>query len=88
MEKIFVEHSWILILLVVWSIPWKGAALWRSARRGHTGWFIALLLLNTLAFLDILYIFVFSKMGKQKNQEPPMRQPEQVVQRQNNKFIV
>ena len=58
----------ILILLVVlWTLPWKGFALWKAAKRGEKKWFIALLALNTLAILEILYIFVFSK--KKKNSE-------------------
>ena len=42
-------------------MPWKGIALWKSARNKQKNWFIALLLFNTLAVLEILYIFVFSK---------------------------
>lgn len=51
----------VLICLVIWSIPWKGFALWKSARRGEKVWFIVLLLVNTLSILEILYIFVFSE---------------------------
>jgi len=50
-----------MIALALWSIYWKGRSLWKSARAGHTGWFIALLLINTAGILDILYIYVFSK---------------------------
>lgn len=51
----------LMILALLWTLPWKGYALWIAARKGESYWFIALLLLNTLAILDILYIFVFSK---------------------------
>ena len=60
MEKIFAGHPWIIVLILLWTLPWKGAALWRAARRGHIGWFLALIILNTLAILDIIYIFLFS----------------------------
>lgn len=50
-----------LTLAVIWTIPWKGVALWKSARRGQKVWFVLMLILNTLAILEILYIFVFSK---------------------------
>lgn len=50
-----------IILAVIWTIPWKGVALWKSARRGQKVWFVLMLILNTLAILEILYIFVFSK---------------------------
>lgn len=51
----------LMVLALIWTLPWKGYALWIAARKGSSYWFIALLLLNTLAILDILYIFVFSK---------------------------
>jgi len=50
-----------LVIAAVWTIPWKGVALWKAARRGEKIWFIVLLLINTLAILEILYIFLFSK---------------------------
>ncbi len=46
---------------ILWTLPWKGWALWRSARRNEQKWFIALLLINTLGLLEILYIFKFSE---------------------------
>ena len=51
----------VIVLSALWTIPWKGFALWKSARRGDRGWFILLLLVNTLAIFEILYIFFFSK---------------------------
>ena len=62
------EGSSLLILpLLLWSIPWKGVALWKAAKNGHKKWFIALFLLNTLAILEIAYIFYFSKPKEKKN---------------------
>ena len=58
------QSPW-LFLTLLWVLPWKGVALWKAAKNGHKKWFIALLLLNTLAILEIIYIFVFSK-PKQK----------------------
>ena len=56
--------GWLVIavpLFIVWTLPWKGIALWRSARNRQLVWFIVLLLVNTLAILEIIYIFGFSK---------------------------
>ena len=50
-----------LMILALWSLPWKGYALWKSARLGDKWWFIALLLVNSLAILEILYIFIWSR---------------------------
>ena len=45
--------SAIAIPLVVWSILWKGIALWKAARRDQLGWYIALLILNTVGVLPL-----------------------------------
>ena len=55
-------------LLLIWSLVWKGLALWKSARREESVWFVALLVLNTLGILEILYLFVFSR-DRKKHQE-------------------
>ena len=55
---------YIIIAIAVWSIPWKGFALWKSARRGDTIWFIFLLLINTAGILEIAYLFLFSNTRK------------------------
>ena len=61
MEQFLSQSSWIVWLIILWTLPWKGVALWKAARRNHQTWFIVLLILNTLAILEILYIFIFSK---------------------------
>jgi hypothetical protein len=55
----------LLVLAAAWTVPWKGAALWKAARRGQKIWFGLLLVLNTLAIVEILYIFVFSKKDEE-----------------------
>ena len=54
----------VVALVVIWSLFWKGMALWKSAQHHHKWWFIALLVINTAGILDILYIYVFSKKMK------------------------
>lgn len=56
-----IENQWLLGLIILWVLPWKGLALWKAAKNGHKRWFISLLILNTLAILEIIYIFCFSK---------------------------
>ena len=51
----------LILLAVLWSIPWKGVALWKSARLSHKKWFIALLIVNTFGILEIIYIFWVAK---------------------------
>jgi len=64
MEEFILENQWIILLIVFWTLPWKAVALWKSASNKQTGWFVALLILNTLAVLEIIYIFCFSKKKK------------------------
>jgi len=51
----------LLIVLVFWDLIWRGIALWKSARNGHKYWFIALLIINSVGILPIIYIVFFSK---------------------------
>ena len=53
--------GFFLALLLIWSVVWKGLALWKAARGGSKGWFIALLIINTAGILEILYLYVFRK---------------------------
>ena len=52
---------YVVIAMAVWTLCWKGFALWKAAGQKDKIWFIVLLFVNTLGLLDILYIFVFSK---------------------------
>jgi len=54
----------LLIPTVIWSLFWKGLALYRAARSGQKGWFVALLVLNTLGILEIVYLLIFSTPPK------------------------
>src|SRR3989344_7116702 len=58
----------VFILLGVWSLIWKGIALWKAARNSQKKWFIAMLMINSVGILEIVYIFYFSK--KTGSQEP------------------
>ena len=56
--------TWVLIVIMLWVLPWKGYSLWLASKSNHKKWFIALLVLNTLAILDIIYIFFINKRKK------------------------
>ena len=66
MELFLAQNQWLLLLVVLWTLPWKGVALWKAAKNTHKIWFVALLILNTLAILEIIYIFFFSKKKEQE----------------------
>jgi len=61
MEQLIAQNPLLIIITLLWTIPWKGVALWKAAHLGHKKWFIVLLIINTMAILDILYIYIFSK---------------------------
>ncbi len=67
LEQFLIENQWIILLVVLWALPWKGVALWKASKKSHKWWFIALLVFNTMAILEILYIFVFSKKKVEEN---------------------
>lgn len=48
-------------LLVVWTLIWKGLALWRASKNDQRNWFIVLLILNTIGILELVYLFRFAK---------------------------
>jgi len=49
------------IPFLLWSIFWKGFALWKSAGKKQLIWFIVLMVLNTGGLLEIAYIFFLNK---------------------------
>ena len=57
------SQIFIITLLVLWDLFWKGIALWRAARRHDKYWFIALLLINSAGFLPIIYILMTEQRG-------------------------
>ena len=48
-----------LLAISVWTLIWKGFALWHSAKNKQKGWFIAVLILNTIGLLPIIYLIWF-----------------------------
>jgi len=48
----------ILFALTSWSLVWKGLALWKAAQKKEVRWFLAILILNTLGILPIIYLIL------------------------------
>ncbi len=51
-----------MVLVGLWSVFWKGLALWHAGRRGDVAWFVAVLLINLLGVLEIIYLFGIAKL--------------------------
>ena len=60
----------LLVIVILWTLVWKGMALWKVAREGSKIWFVVLLVVNTIGILDILYLYVFSKKSSQSVEAP------------------
>jgi methionyl-tRNA synthetase len=75
MEQFLIQNQWLILLAILWVLPWKGVALWKSARLNSKPWFVVLFLVNTIGILEILYIYIFSKRSycpsKLVSQSPP-----------------
>lgn len=51
----------LLVVILLWSIFWKCYSVWIAVKNNDKRWFIALLILNTVGILDIIYIFSVAK---------------------------
>lgn len=51
----------LLFAILIWSIIWKGIALWKCAKLDQRNWFVAILILSTFGLLEIAYLFFFAK---------------------------
>jgi len=60
----FNSHPTLVFAFLIWSLIWKGFALWKSAELRQKYWFIALLIINTFGILEIIYIFLIARRYK------------------------
>ncbi|HSX09865.1 MAG TPA: DUF5652 family protein [Candidatus Saccharimonadales bacterium] len=60
MTPLFWENVGIYVLFI-WSLFWKGVALWRAAQLKQRNWFVVMLVLNSIGILEIIYLFRFAK---------------------------
>jgi uncharacterized membrane protein YiaA len=51
-------QAFTLLLLVIWDLVWRGLALWKSAQLRQQGWFVALLIINSVGILPIIYLII------------------------------
>lgn len=56
----------LLLILGLWSLLWKGLALWHASRNKQPWWFVIILVLNTVGILEIIYLFAIQKVKLSK----------------------
>lgn len=61
----------MLLPLLLIEVLLKGYALWRAGRQNQLGWFIALLVLNTIGILPLIYLVFFQRSGAMFGQSQP-----------------
>lgn len=65
----------LILLVAVWTVAIKGYALWHAARANQMYWFIALLIINTLGILELIYLFWFHEKPKHEHHQHTPAQP-------------
>lgn len=75
----------LIALLAVWEAVWKGFALWHSARNKQLVWFIAILIVNTVGILPIIYL-IFAR-PKKKNQRKDSLSVEIIEDEEEEPFL-
>lgn len=61
MFKVTAAFGFFAIIALV-ALALKGIALWHAGRRGEKWWFIAILVINTLGILELVYLIFFAKV--------------------------
>jgi len=51
----------VLAVISLWDLVWKGIALWKCGRGNQRGWFVAILVINSIGILPIIYLLFFQK---------------------------
>lgn len=51
----------LLVAVILAAYALKGLALWRAGRNNQRGWFVALLIINTLGILELIYLMTAGK---------------------------
>jgi hypothetical protein len=55
----------MFIIVMIWSLIWKGLALWKAGRNNQLVIFIILLVINTLGVGEIIYLaYMYYKTKK------------------------
>ena len=63
---LFTLGAILLFVLMILVIVLKGYALWHAAKRDEKGWFIVLLVVNTLGILELVYLYFVVEKWKTK----------------------
>jgi hypothetical protein len=57
-------YFWCLLPFALFDLILKGISLWKTAKAGQKGWFVALLIINSVGILPLIYLVFFQKKVK------------------------
>jgi hypothetical protein len=63
---VLLHNPYFALAIALWEMAWKGMALWRASQKSQKPWFIALLIVNTIGLLPIIYLLM-DKYSKKKD---------------------
>jgi hypothetical protein len=70
MDSFLHPQIWLfLIPLILWDLFWRGLGLWHASQKEQKFWFVALLLVNSLGLLPLLYLSFFQKSSSNRSKE-------------------
>ncbi len=61
LTEFYTSNPLLFTIVIVWSVIWKGIALWNAARNNQLVWYIVLIVVNTVGILEIIYLLFFRK---------------------------
>ncbi len=67
--NVYMQPTWFVMGLItvgLWEMVWKGIALWFAGNNKQKGWFIALLVVNSLGLLPMMYLLWFKPKEKRE----------------------
>lgn len=59
----FINSPWMLPV-IIWSLFWKGTAMWHASQKKSLTWFIVLLVINSFGLLEIGYLIWLKTKGE------------------------
>jgi hypothetical protein len=60
---------YLLLPLMVWELVWKGIGLWHASKNNRKGWFVVILIFNTIGILPIIYLLFFRSRSNRRVKE-------------------
>jgi len=52
------QNPYVMTVIVLWELVWKGLSLWKAAKNSHRISFVLLLIVNSVGILPIIYLLL------------------------------